>query len=236
MSYLQPRQLLLIAVVCVGVASIAPGGNSITYAPNVNQVMTTTITVGTSYVTSLSQPQTLVNGPLKVISTTGTNLPCELWNFTFTAVQGQYLSVNFTSNIPLNVYVVQDAKYQSWLNQGSCGDQADAVSSKMLTVSYNFTGVLPNTGRWTLVLVNLSNTRDADGFMTAYLATGNFVTGELLSTITTTSTPASVTTMSTGPEGPSTGVPGFPAESIVLGFAIGLAALIILRQRKRIVK
>ena len=166
-----------------------------------------------------------------MISTTGTNLQCEVWNFTFTAVQGQYFSVNFTSDIPLGVYVVQDTNYQNWVKQAGCGDQAAAVASKLLTTSYNFTGVLPSSGRWDIVLVNLSNSRDASGFMVAYLGTGNLVTEEVLSTTTITSVGG--TTTSTGAMAPIPGVPGFPAESIVLGIVMGLAVLIILRHQKR---
>jgi len=231
--FLQIRRLLLIVVVCVGLVSIVYGGTEVSFASNADQVVTSTITVGTSLAASVSQSRPLVNRSFTVISTTGTTLPCEFWNYTFTAVQGQYLSLNFTSNIPLDVYVVQDTNYQSWLKQGSCGDQTDAVASKLFTVSYNFTGVLPSSGSWDIILVNSSNARDASGFMIAYLGTGNFVTEELLSTVTTTNTPVGATTTSTSAVAPFTGVPGFPVESIALGIAIGLATLIILRQRKQ---
>ena len=222
-------------VVCGGLLSVAVG-NFVTFASRVNQVETSTITVGTSFTTSIAQAQQLVNGPFTLLSTTGTSLQCEFWNFTFTAVQGQYLSVNFTSNIPLDVYIVEDTHYQNWLKQNSCGNQADALASKPLTVSYNLIGVLPSSDKWDLVLVNSSNTRDANGFIVAYLGTGNVaVAEELLSTTTITSptiTTVSSMTLSTGAGAPFTGVPGFPTESIVLGVVIGLAAVMILRNRR----
>ena len=232
MCFLQIRRLLLIVVVCVALVSIAFGGSSVTFASRVNQVVTSTVTVGTGFTTSASQSQSLVNRAFTLVSTTGTTLQCEFWNLTFTADQGQYLSVNFTSNIPLDVYVVQDTAYQNWLKQGSCGDQADAVASKMLAASYNFTVVLPSSSGWDIVLVNSSNTRDASGFIVAYLATGNVVTEELLSTVTTTITPVGVTNTSNVASAPITGIPSFPAESIVIGIVIGLAVLIILRRGK----
>jgi hypothetical protein len=90
-------------------------------------------------------------------------------------------------------------------------------------MAYSFDVALPSSGRWDLVLVNFSNTRDADGFMVAYISAGSYTsTQELLSTIT----PTSATT-------PSTSIPGFPVESIAGGLVAGLAALMILKYRRR---
>jgi len=229
--FLQLRHILII-LVCVGLISLSSGGST-TFASRVNQVVTNTVTVGTSFITSQSQLQQLVNGPFTVIATTGTTLPCEFWNYSFTSLQGQYLSLNVTSNIPLDVYVVPSSNYQNWLKEGSCGNQADAVASKLLTVAYSFNGVLPSSEGWDIVLVNSSNSRDASGFMTAYLATGNVVAQELLSTVTSTIPPVGITTMTTTANAP--GIPGFPSESIVAGLLVGLVALMVIRsQRPRI--
>lgn len=217
-------------LVCVGLISVGVGGSS-TFASNLDQVVTNTITVGTSYITSESQSQQLVNGPFTVVSTTGTALPCEFWNYSFTSLQGQYLSLNVTSNIPLNVYVVPSSNYQNWLKEGSCGNQADAVASKLLAVSYYFNGVLPSSDRWDIVLVNSSNSRDASGFMIASLASGSLVTEELLSTVTTTATSTPAGTMTTT-SAAAPGIPGFPGESIIAGLSIGVVALIILRRQR----
>jgi len=198
--------------------------NYATFATQVNQVGTSTIT-GSSVTTSLSQPQQLVNGAVKVISTTGTNLRCEFWNLTFMGNQGQSISANLTSDIPLDFYIVQDTSYQNWLKSGTCGNAGDAVASRLTTTAYTFSAIFPNSGKWDIVLVNSSNTRDADGFLSAYLSSGSYtITQPFLSTVTTTSTStsASITT-------PTTNIPGFPVESIAVGIIIGLAALMILR-------
>ena len=221
----------MITVLLVALASFTLGG-SISFASKVNQEVTNTVTVGTSYITSESQLQQLVNAPFTVVSTTGTALSCEFWNFSFTAVQGQYLSLNLTSNVPLDVYVVPDSNYQSWLKEGNCGNQADAVASKRLAVAYDFNGVLPSSEKWDIILVNSSSTRNATGFIVAYLSTGNFtVTEVLLSTVSTTVTP--VGNMTTSSNAPSTGIPGFPIESVVLGIFTGLIVLMILRSRQK---
>ena len=221
----------MIIVLLVGFGSLTLGG-SISSESNVNQAVTNTVTVGTSLITSESQMQQLVNAPFTVVSTTGTALSCEFWNFSFTAIQGQSLSLNLTSNIPLDVYVVPDSNYQNWLKEGSCGNQADAVASRLLAVAYYFDGVLPSSEKWDIILVNSSNTRNATGFIVAYLSTGSFtVTEELLSTITSTVT--AIGNMTTSANTPFVGIPGFPTESIVLGTFLGLIVLMVLRRRRK---
>ena len=212
-------------IVCIpSLLAIVGSANYVTFATQVNQVKT--ITVGSSVTTSLAQQQQLINSPFKVISTAGTNLHCEVWNFTFTGNQGQYVAGNFTSDIPLDFYVIQDTSYQSWLKVGSCGNGANAITSQLSTMAYSFDAALPSSGRWDLVLVNFSNARDADGFMVAYVAAGSYTsTQQLLSTITPTSTFTSATT-------PSTSIPGFPVESIIVGMVTGVLALMILRCRR----
>jgi len=224
--FLKARYAVAILIVCIpSLLATVGSANYVTFASQVNQVRT--ITVGSSVITSLAQHQQLINSPFKVVSTTGTNLHCEFWNFNFTGNQGQYVAGNFTSDIALDFYVIQDTSYQSWLKVGSCGNVADAITSQLGTMAYSFDVALPSSGRWDLVLVNFSNTRDADGFMVGYLSAGSYTsTQELLSTITPTSTFTSATT-------PSTSIPGFPVESIAGGLVAGLAALMILKYRRR---
>ena len=213
-------------VVCFAILPvIVNSANYVTFASQVNQVET--ITVGSSVTTSLAQQQQLINSPFKVISTGGTNLHCRFWNFTFTGNQGQYIAGNFTSAIPLDFYFVQDTSYQSWLKVGGCGNVGDAITSQLSAMAYGFGAVLPSSAKWDIVLVNLSNARDADGHLVAYVAAGSYtLTEQLLSTITMTSAFTSTTT-------PSTSIPGFPVESIIVGIVTGLVALMILRRRRR---
>ena len=224
-AFLQARYAIAIMIVCFAMLLvIVSSANYVTFASQVNQVET--ITVGSSVTTSLAQQQQLINSPFKVISTAGTNLHCQFWNFTFTGNQGQYIAGNSTSDIPLDFYVIQDTSYQSWLKVGSCGNVGDAITSQLSTMAFSFNVVLPNSGRWDIVLVNLSNARDADGHLVAYVAAGSYTsTQQMLSTITMTSTLTSTTT-------PSTSIPGFPVESIIVGMVTGLVALMILRRRQ----
>jgi len=195
----------------------AASGNS------VNQVQT--VTVGTTLMTSQSQRQQIFGGAFKVISTTGTNLRCQLYNFSFTADQGQYISGNFTSVVPLDFYIIPGPVYHNWVRAGSCGEATDAISSQMATMAYGFDVTFTSTGPWDIVLVNSSN-RDADGFLVAYLSSASYtITEPLLATTTL----ASVTSASL-----PTGIPGFPVESILVGALIGVAILLVLRQKKRI--
>jgi hypothetical protein len=230
--FLHARYAIVIMIVCFAtLAVIVSSADYVTFASQVNQVRT--ITVGSSLTTSLAQQQQLINRSFKVISTGGTNLHCELWNLTFTGNQGQSVAGNFTSDIPLNFYLVQDTSYQRWSNGGSCGNVADAITSKLNTMAYSFDVVLPGSGRWDLVLVNFSNARDADGFMVAYVAAGSYtLTQQLLSTITSTSIITSATSV-TSATTPATSIPGFPVESIIVGMVTGLVALMILRRPKR---
>lgn len=225
MFSLKVRHAIVILIVCIAsLLAIVGSANYRTFASQVNQVKT--ITVGSSVTTSLAQQQQLIKSTFKVISTAGTNLHCQFWNFNFTGNQGQYIAGNFTSDIPLDFYLVQDTSYQSWLKVGSCGNTVDAITSQLSTMAYSFDVVLPSSGKWDLVLVNFSNARDADGFIVAYVAAGSYTsTQQLLSTITMTSTFTSTTT-------PSTSIPGFPVESIIIGMVTGLVALMILRRRQ----
>jgi hypothetical protein len=224
-SFLHARYMIVLVIACFPLLpAIVGSSNYLTFASQVNQV--STITIGSSLTTSLVQQQQLFNSAFKVNSTAGTNLPCERWNFNFTANQGQYVAGNFTSDIPLDFYLVQDTKYQSWLKVGSCGNGADAVTSQLSTMTYSFGEPLPSSGSWEIVLVNLSSARDADGHLVAYIAAGSYTsTQQLLSTTTMTSTFTSATT-------PSTSIPGFPVESILVGMVTGLVALMILRRRR----
>lgn len=221
---MQIRYVLVIVILGASLLVAVASDSNIAIAAQVNQVATSTVTVGTSLATSQTQPQQLINSAFKVVSTAGTNLQCERWNFTFVGSQGQYVSGNFTSDIPLDFYLVQDGSYQGWLAAGTCGNAADAIASNRTTTSYAFGAALPSSGKWDLVLVNFSNTRDADGSIAANLSSGSYtITQLLLSTITTTSTPTPTSTPST------TNIPGFPFESIVIGLMAGLGALMILR-------
>ena len=217
-------------LVCVSSLTVTVAEwNHVAYAsPRVDQVEI--VTTVNSLTTSLMQPHQLISSAFKVVSTTGTNLPCMFWNFSFTASQGQYVYANFTSDVPLDFYVVQNTTYKSWLKQGSCGDTGDALASQTNSTSYGFSSPLPSSGTWTIILVNLSNTRDADGFITASLGSGSYtITQAVMETVTLTG----ISTSSTASATPSPGIPGFPVESITIGLVIGLGVLMILRYRRR---
>lgn len=146
-----------------------------------------TIMVGSSVITSLSEPQTIIDRSFKVNSTSGTNYGCETFILTFTGNRGQYVSGNFTSIIPLDFYIMPDSSYQNWLKTRGCASLPDSITSQRIVTSYNFNVALPDSGLWDIVLVNYSNNRDASGFMVAYLSSGSYTSTEsLLSTITQT--------------------------------------------------
>ena len=194
-------------------------------------VTITTQVTSIQVVTSLSQAQRLFNSAFSINATTSSN-SCQKFNLSFNGTQGQYVSGNFTSDVPLGIFITQDSSYQTWLTSGGCASFPSSIVSQPPTTTYAFNLALPYSGLWDIVLVNYSTTRNADGFMTAYLSySGSTFTQPLLSTITQTSLVQSATTESitTG----TTGIPGFQAESIIIGIILGLAALIMLRRRRR---
>jgi hypothetical protein len=218
---------MLIMIVCALSFLTAAGNANFALATHVLQVETTTVTVGTSFSTSLSQSQQLINGAFTVLSTTGTNLPCEFWTFNFTGNTGQYVSGNFTSDSPVDFYLVQSTAYRNWSKQGTCGSATEAIASQLLITSYAFNAALPSSGAWVIVLVNSSNARNAEGSIVAYLSSGGYtITQPLLNTITTT-----VASGNTIPA--ATNIPGFPPESLLIGIVVGLLALLIFRLRKQ---
>jgi hypothetical protein len=234
-DFLQRRSLLFIMILC-GLSALAAfsGESSFALATGVNQTGMSTTTVRATISTSLSPQQQLINQSFTVPSTTGTNLQCELWNFTFTGTQGQYISGKFTSNSPVDFYLVQDANYQNWLKQGTCGTAIEAIASQQLTMSYNFSAALPSSGSYDLVLVNSSSTNNAGGSITAYLSSQAYtMTEAMVNTITTTGVTPSTTETTQPTATLSTNIPGFPIESILAGIIIGLIAILILRFRKR---
>ena len=224
--YLLRRSFVLLTLVLCLAALTAPVAQS-RASPVPGQVFTSTITTGSMVSTAISQAQ-ILNRPFTVLSTTGTNLPCEYWAFNFTATVGQYLSGGFSSDNAVSFFVVQQATYQKWVASGVCGNAGDAIASQLFGTGYNFTALaIPTSGTWTVVIVNSSNARNADGFVTLSLsATVYPVTQPLLRTITTT-----VTSTSVSASGQSTNIDGFPFASIILGFAVGLVAVVLLKRR-----
>jgi hypothetical protein len=175
----------------------------------------------------LSQPQQIFNASFTVLSTTGTKLQCEFWTFNFTANVGQFLSGGFSSDNPVSFFVVTQSTYQSWVAAGMCGNAGAAIASQLISTGYSFTGIaIPSSGTWTVVIVNASNAKNAEGSLTLSLSAGVYpVTQPLLSSLTTTITSSSVS-------GQSPGIDGFPFASIIIGLAVGLIAAMILKQRR----
>jgi len=157
------------------------------FTTQVSSTQLGTYTVGSSVIVSISQPQLLINRSFTVYSTTGTSFSCETTSFTFNGNRGQYVSGNLTSNIAIGFYIMTDASYQSWSKLGNCGSVPGAIGSRQSTMAYGFNVALPDSGVWDIVLVNSSNTRNASGFLVAYLTSGTFIsTKSLLSTLTQT--------------------------------------------------
>ena len=199
--------------------------NYAAFGSRVNQAQT--VTVGSTTTTSLlAQRLQVVNRGFTIVSTVGTSLQCQFYNVTFTANQGQNIYGNFTSTVPLSFYLVPDQTYQNWLKSNNCGSADNAISTQTNTQSYAFNATFTYSGPWDLVLVN-SSTKDADGFLTAYLSsTGYTIALPILST--TMGSLTGVTVASTNPS-----IPGFQPESIVLGVLLGLAVLMALRHGRR---
>ena len=202
-----------------------------TVTTQVTSIQVITSTTGSSVVTSQSPPQQLFNSPFTVNATAYPH-SCAKFNLTFNGTQGQYVSGNFTSDIPLGIFITQDSSYQTWLTSGGCASFPSSIVSQPPTMTYAFNLALPYSGLWDIVLVNYSTTRNADGFMTAYLSySGSTFTQPLLSTITqTTLVPSVMTIQATAG---TSGIPGFQAESIIIGIILGLTVLILLRRRRR---
>jgi hypothetical protein len=188
-----------------------------------DQMLTSTVTLGTGVSTSMLRAQQIFSGPFTVVATTGTNLPCEYWSYNFTATVGQYLYGNFTSDNPVSIFVVQQSTYENWVKANTCGNPGDAIASQLITTSYSLSPpkAIPSSGTWTIVIVNSSNAKNAEGYGAAYLSTLGSTMNQTLTTTTTISALV----------GQSTNIPGFPAASIIVGIMAGLVAIVALRRR-----
>ena len=180
------RDMLIVMLAFSGLA--LPTVSSQGYVSTTTQLASTlTFTVGSRAITSLSQPVIVFNSEFKVNSTTGTKHGCETLNITFVGSQGQYISGNLTSIIPIDFYIMADSTYKDWLHSKSCGSFPPSILTERTATSYSFNVALPDSGLWDIVLVNYSNTRDANGFMVASLSSGSLtVTKAVLSTVTKT--------------------------------------------------
>jgi len=227
----------VVGVLCfVGLLAIVGGGY--VSSSGVNQVVT--VTLGTSL--STYAVQQVFKGPFLVNSTTGTNLPCELWAFNFTAATGQYLSGGYNSDNAVSFYVVPQADYESWMKAGTCGSSGDALASQLLVTSYNFSALaIPSTGTWTIVIVNASNATNAGGYLMVYLSSSSYTTTYALTQLSsiqsftpTQSYPPTVTQTitSTTTFGQTTTIGGFPLVSIILGTLAGLLSIVAVRRRQ----
>jgi len=202
-----------------------------TITSQVTGIQVITSTTGSSVITTQSPPQQLFNSAFRINATTQIS-GCETFNLAFNATQGQYISGNFSSDVSLGFFITQDSSYQTWLKSGGCASFPSSIISQPPTNSYAFNLALPNSGLWDIVLVNYSTSRNADGFMTAYLEVlGSTLTEPLLTTITETNIVSSVVTLQTAPG--NSGIAGFQPESIIIGIILGLAALILLRRKRR---
>ena len=225
------KRILVLAVISACLLGLLVTGSEVHTALAVppSQVTTSTMTVE-SFATSPSPLEQIFNGPFTVLSTTGTNSPCELWALNFTAGIGQYLSGSFSSDLSVGFFVVPEGNYQEWVKAETCGSLTSAIAGQLLTTSYDIGPVaIPSSGIWTIVIVNSSNARDADGYLAAYLTTTPLtVTQPLTGTITMISTTTSTATILSGHP-----VAGFPFSSIIFGIMVGLIAIIALRRRNR---
>ena len=227
--------LLVLAALCLLALTTDSSYSRASSSINSEQIATNTVVLGTTVSTSKSLPQVIFKGPFTVLSTTGTNLPCEFWASNFTAALGDYVSGNFTSDNPVNFFVVQQTKYEDWLKAGTCGTPEDAITSQLITTSYSFDAALPNPGSWLIVLVNTSNAKNADGYLVAYLSTLGYTVTELMtstiiptimrSTTTTTAQPTSIVSFQFAPV--------IAILGIVVGTAVGLGAILMVSRRRR---
>jgi hypothetical protein len=227
--------LIVIAVLCLAVLATGLDYGPVSSTANPAQTLTSTESIGTTVSVSMSQPQLVYNGAFTVPSTTGTDLLCEFWTANFTTTSGEYVYGNFTSDNPLNFFIVQQGEYEAWLKAGTCGTTTDSITSQLITTSYAFNAAVPSPGAWLIVLVNASNAKNADGFLVAHLGTVGYTITERM-TSTLTATPTTSTTLSLQPAtslsfpqfGPIIGIAG-----IIIGIAAGLTAIFILTRRKR---
>ena len=227
--------LLVLAALCLLALTTDPSYSWTPSNTNSEQTVTNTVVLGTTVSTSKSLPQVVFKGPFTVLSTTGTNLPCEFWASNFTAALGEYVSGNFTSDNPVNFFIVQQTKYEDWLKAGTCGTTQDAIASQLITTSYTFDAALPSPGIWLIVLVNTSNAKNADGYLVAYLSTLGYTVTELM-TSTIIPTIISSSTITTAQP---TSIVSFNFSSviailgIIVGIAVGLVAILMISRRRR---
>ena len=237
MSELKGKVVLLVIVLSVaGLLAIVSQSSSSATVPD--QIFTSTVTLGSSLVTSLSQTQQVVNTTFTVLSTTGTSLQCELWSYNFTATVGQYISGGYSSDNAVSFFLVQQTSSQGWITANPCGSATNTLASQLDSTGFSFGPLaIPTSGTWTIIIVNSSNAKNAEGVVAVYLGSApQTMTQPLMTTITTTLPPSltqaqTSTSEQTTFSGPTTTIPGFSFTSIVVGMIGGLVAILMLKKR-----
>ncbi len=79
----------------------------------------------------------------------------------FTLTQGEALSFDVTSNIPISIYIMTANDYQAWANGSTCAAGSSVLYSRQQVSSDYIDMIAPSSGDYYLVLLNLSPTRSA---------------------------------------------------------------------------
>jgi hypothetical protein len=169
-------------------------------------VDTVNSTVGTTQTRSTVLKTEAYSTPLVIQPTQGM-YGCIYRNLPFAASEGEAISVDVKSSIPISIYIMTAADYGAWVAGKSC-TVASSVLYSQQQVSIKFIDMIaPLTGDYDLVFLNVSPSSSANvsvdfqgvsqGFTTISVPV---VTGILVTkTDTVTSTPTSVQTVTAEP-------------------------------------
>jgi hypothetical protein len=126
----------------------------------VTTVATVNSTVGSTQGLSTELHTDAYTTPFVIQPTQGT-YGCIYQALPFTANNGEAISVDVKSSIPISIYIMTAVDYQAWLAGNSCAAASSVLYSREQVSSVYIDMIAPSSGGYDLVLLNLSPTNSA---------------------------------------------------------------------------
>jgi len=150
---LSRRQAVTLILVAVTVFSLVPMPGSVgeSLTTIVSTLTTPVVIVDTTNVETVAY-----STPLVIEPTQGTYV-CTFKAMRFNANSGDEISIQFTANLPVSLYIMTRDDFQTWQNGNSCTATASVLYTREQVSNDHIDMVAPSTGDYDLVFLNYSS-------------------------------------------------------------------------------
>jgi hypothetical protein len=167
----------------------------------------------------------------------------------FSATAGQVLSVNLTSDNPINFYLMTSKDYDSWNSLGRCAVNVPTLIDQREVTSVSLSLLLPDSGKYQFLFLNFSHENaakidfkaqtvgvatQAHSMATSTMVLQNYLTATSTLVQTTTLISSSIRTEQVGFSLGSSGMLTISAVvAVVVIIVAALTYMMIARRRKK---